>query len=344
MNSNNDIKRDNEFGVSGNSLLLTMNGYIKVKNLEGESVKAWNGLDEQWENVKIVKSTKQRHMITVCLANGAHLTCTPNYIFDHLTPEKKNKKLVAQHLFPGIKIRSSSYQVIDGNQQYDHAYIRGALCSFGCFADTEEEQNKEIILDVVHSNYLKLFECSEQANLNSHLQIPDKIPPIHDVPLNSNIKSKLRWLSGYLLARSYKNSEGINLSHHNNFIIHKIRLMLTTLDVKSSILINSSSNTYITDYLDDQETTPVNLCMYTVFIPWNQFEKLVLLEQKYFEKKFHALAYIQDQHKILTCNACSQNYNYVTISNVIVTGLIDYPYILENSFHKNHTNFSFNGF
>jgi len=83
-------------------------------------------------------------LITIYFSNGSFLTCTPDHKFiigDG--PLKGAKRIPAQMIFPGIKIRQEKLPVIDGPVPFAHPYLHGAMCSFGCFTD------KGPILDIM---------------------------------------------------------------------------------------------------------------------------------------------------------------------------------------------------
>lgn len=65
--------------VHGDTLILTEEGYIPIRDLEGEETNIWNG--EQWSTVIPVQTGKNQHLLSVKFSNGSIVKCTPYHKF-----------------------------------------------------------------------------------------------------------------------------------------------------------------------------------------------------------------------------------------------------------------------
>lgn len=65
--------------VAGDTRLLTDQGNVEIKELEGQEVTVWNG--EGWSTVPVVKTNDSAPMIKVVVTSGEELTCTPYHKF-----------------------------------------------------------------------------------------------------------------------------------------------------------------------------------------------------------------------------------------------------------------------
>jgi ribonucleoside-diphosphate reductase alpha chain len=216
--------------VAPETLILTCEGYKKIKDLNGMNVDIWNG--EEWSNVKVRKTGENKELIEVKTSDGCVLNCTPYHKFYIRESISKHSILMkeAKDLKPNDKIIKSSFPIIDGTEKIDYPYIRGFTC-----VNEKNDNVKELI-----SDYLKI---SSERLLN------DKdISKNYYVPINCSISDKMKWISGFCDSignvLNNETNQQIELLHKNKELLMKLKLLLQTCGVNSNvtndILIDSS--------------------------------------------------------------------------------------------------------
>lgn len=61
--------------VSGDTLLLTSNGYFEIKDVAGTEQEVWNG--QEWSKSPVAKTGEDKEVVRVTTSNGKGLVCTP---------------------------------------------------------------------------------------------------------------------------------------------------------------------------------------------------------------------------------------------------------------------------
>lgn len=257
MNTDN-----NNCCVSEETLILTKKGYFQIGTLIDQQVEIWNGTE--WNEVVIKQTAMQRHFITIFFSNGCCLTCTPNHLFIIGNEPLKNAvKIGAQYLYPGLKLRQELLPIIDGDEPFKAPFIHGALCAFGCFRE------KGPLLDIMGPIAQEVLNDDNMIVTNDGAKlIPDDIPPAYYVPIKSSVENKLKWLNGFISARSYHNNMGIKLVNVNEKLLRDIQLLLTTLGCYSII---QYSDIYKIPLPNNKNIALQN---YKLIIPWYYYKKL----------------------------------------------------------------------
>jgi ribonucleotide reductase alpha subunit len=186
--------------VSGDTMILTSNGYFNIKSLENHQTEIWNG--EEFSKVQIKKTGQNQELVEISFSNGSVLKCTPYHKFyinsNNEIIEKKASELVIKD------------QLID----YTLPIIENGSDNF---------------------DYLKEY----------------------NVPINNNIKIKLKWLGDILDRYAYKfpNFQLPNISlkiraddciipsANRNFLID-LQYMFQTLGCHTRIVKFSDSDKY----------------------------------------------------------------------------------------------------
>lgn len=208
--------------VSGNTFILTKNGYIKIGDYVNEMVDVWNG--EIFSRVKIFQTGKNQDMVKVSLSNGAEIICTPYHNFH----TKNNGIKTANQLLRCEQLEYFSLPVIQGFGKLKYPYIQGLFMAKGNIKQlnnnltllnkTFEENgfstyNDNIIInipyitldihleDVIFKNIdqkciLHSYEKDDILKVFFNNKINKLVPLI--VPYNYNLESRLRWLEGYI--------------------------------------------------------------------------------------------------------------------------------------------------
>lgn len=106
--------------VSGDTLILTSEGYKQIDNLEGKSVSVWNG--ETFSSTQIRQTGTNMPMKDISFSDGSHLSCT----YGHGFYLRNGTKVEASQLQVGDKLLKHSWPIIDSsNIKLEDAYTQG---------------------------------------------------------------------------------------------------------------------------------------------------------------------------------------------------------------------------
>jgi ribonucleotide reductase beta subunit family protein with ferritin-like domain len=213
------IAIENIHCVAGNTKILTDNGYYMIKNLENKYINVWNG--EGFSNVEI-KYTSNQEIYNVILSNGMVLNCSPGHKWLIGNYKKTN-------VFKLIEKKTIDLHVNDKIIQYELPIIN------------IYNNPSDFFNPYSHG----LFCCNNKLNGNLYGNKKK-----YYVPINYTITTKLRWLegvsdvNGHVILNNKKDSTIIRLHSINYDFISEIQLLLTTLNIQSSISTQYLMNKY----------------------------------------------------------------------------------------------------
>ena len=175
--------------VAPETMILTDNGHIEIKNIEGQNVNVWNG--EEFSEVNIVKTGIDQDLIDVYTDDGSMLSCTPYHKFyiQENYSEKSIKMVEAKDLTPNDKIIKCEFPVINGTDKMLYSYTHGFFCGDGTYGNISEKEEQNCKFNAHTGHYFCKrhidFE-TEDFLKNNHLE---------DLKLYENMKCN---------AKSYK--------------------------------------------------------------------------------------------------------------------------------------------
>jgi len=106
--------------VSGDTKILTSEGYHIIRDLVDETVEVWNG--EEFSETVVRKTGENQDMMKVSFSNGVELKCTPYHKFYIVSNDldKKFDVVEAKNLRKDTRIIHCEYPVIEnGSDKYD---------------------------------------------------------------------------------------------------------------------------------------------------------------------------------------------------------------------------------
>lgn len=115
--------RQSNLCVVGETLILTKNGEIPIKDLVGQEVEVWNG--DEWSKVTIFQTGTNQKLVRVDFSNKTSLVCTPYHKFIELKDQtviKDMKRINAQDLPFGFKVLYC-YNVEKHQYTYPHVTV-----------------------------------------------------------------------------------------------------------------------------------------------------------------------------------------------------------------------------
>jgi len=182
----------------------------------------------------------------VNFSNGASLTCTPYHKFlIHESYEdnrsiKDSLRVDAQDLKEGMKLKKFDSPILDGTDEFPHAYTHGFFCGDGTYSNGRPTCSlyggKK---DLVPHLEIRSMTGIEDASGRLNTTLPLTLRPKFEVPLNASLANKLRWLEGLCdadgtIARNGTN-EAIQISSIEFQFLDAIRMMLLTMGVHAKV-------------------------------------------------------------------------------------------------------------
>jgi ribonucleotide reductase beta subunit family protein with ferritin-like domain len=271
--------------VSGDTKILTENGYYKIEDLLNKNIKVWNG---KIFSDTIVKYTGDSELYKITLSNYMTLMCTPKHKWfirqgNQSHPEQCVKNIVFTE---NLKINDVIYDYdlpILNNQDPDNflnPYIHGFFCGNGTYSNNYPL----IYLYGEKKLLLKYFEIDKHSINNDRIQfyITKKINKYkYEVPINYSLATKLRWLEGYCdsdgCIANKKTHPSIQLTSINLEFLKNIQLMLNTIGINPEIKLMRDERTSI--FTNDDKSKRESFCnkCYVMYINSANYIKLLNL-------------------------------------------------------------------
>jgi len=283
------IAMENIHCVTGETKILTDNGYYMIKDLENKNVNVWNG--EEFSQVE-VKYTGDQEIYKVSLSNGMELDCSPGHKW---LVQKDNLTSINDETFSCEEIETIDLKIghiieryitplveFENNDEFLNPYIHGFFCGNGIYSNNYPviylyDKKKELL------PYFK-YEFYQENQKRTSFYITKHInKEKFVVPINYNKDIRIRWLEGLLDAdgcvnlNSTKDSTSIQLYSENFKFLQDVQLLLTTLGIQTNIKLNDKSEKRImpkNDGTGDYDYYMCNNC-YFLYISGKSVNKLM---------------------------------------------------------------------
>ena len=229
-NQNNiGIIKSSNLCVAPETLILTDNGYHKIKDLQNTEVYVWNG--REFSKTIIIKTSNNSELIKVKLSNYFEIECTKYHKF-YIKENNEIKKIEAKDLKSNMKLINTNFPIINTKYKLEDAYTHGYLMSELSGKITNEcsiiiHTNKNEYID--NLNYSSMYQnknkqmCLKFKNFNSI------------IPINYSYDSKLQFMKGYINSRGYIYDDCIRIMCSNLDILKDLRYLLQTCGVNCKI-------------------------------------------------------------------------------------------------------------
>lgn len=226
---------------SGDTPVLTDNGYFRIDSLVGKKVNVWNG--KQWSEVEPQITNHNQEMLKITLSDGSVYRCTKYHNWPVWNGYEQMTQ--AQYLSVGDKLSKFNLpNAIEGTKELstEIMYTRGFYCGDGTsnranirlygekIELSQYMEGKLSINSEGFQNNIKYIDFKTTEKELSKTFIPD---------CSFTIKSRLDWLAGLIDADGcVDNQDGggsCQIGSNNFEFLNELRLMLTTLGIKSRI-------------------------------------------------------------------------------------------------------------
>lgn len=226
---------DYDFGcnpccVSGETLILTSEGYMPIQETVGQDLEIWNG--ESFEVVKPYEAG-EADLVRITLTDGSYLDCTWNHrwVIDgafKLTEslkvgdalDKFDMPIVGGGADPSGDAYSQGFYSGDGNKGYTRSFVYQP--KYPCI---------DRLIGKVYAD-----NAGQNRRVWNHGPMLDKTY----VPIEASLTYRLDWLAGILdsdgVVTRDKNGSGFQIASVEHEFLDNLRLMLTTMGVRAKVV------------------------------------------------------------------------------------------------------------
>lgn len=232
--------------VTGDTLVLTDQGYKPIIDLVGEKVNVWNG--EEWSEVTPKVTGENQRILEVSFSDGSILKCTPYHKF-YVTKGYNGETSIkeAQELVLGDHLIKWDAPIIrkgiEDNLQ--DMYTRGLYAADGTKNTKVISLYNEKIDLVPYLSGLAREQTHSTAtgSVKKYFKVTCELYPKNWLPHTYGLQERLAWLAGLFDGDGCELKEGgIQLVSVDTEFLHSLQLLLQTCGVKSKVLESSSEH------------------------------------------------------------------------------------------------------
>lgn len=218
--------------VTGDTQVLTSNGYREIKDIVGQNVLIWNGY--KFSQVVPQITGKNQEILKIKFSNGSEIKCTPYHKFIL----NNNDRVKAESLKIGDSLIKCNFPIINGKLKLENAYTQGFFSGDGFMCS---DRNAKYISFYGEEKRCLVRYCStinqRENSTNRETYSINVNFEKEFVPLNNyTIKSKCEWLAGLIDSDGSNNNDGsIAITSVNYKFLFNTKLMLNTVGLDCSI-------------------------------------------------------------------------------------------------------------
>lgn len=234
-----NFRKDNESlrnaCVSGDTELLTKNGYEQIQNLIDTEVDIWNGFE--WSTVIPKITGHNQEMLKFTFSDGRVLTTTKYHKFHISTDYHGGTNIIdASSLKIGDKLIKHNFPIIDTDRNLKNAYTQGFVSADGMEQNTTVYlyEPKFVCMDRIQNKKIIRWE---ENNKRYRIILSERPLSKKFVPLEYSISSKIEWLSGLFDGDGTELKEGgLQIASVDFDFLYDLQRLLSTLGVQSKVI------------------------------------------------------------------------------------------------------------
>lgn len=225
--------------VTGDTEILTSEGYKKIEDVVDQEVNVWNGFE--WSSVTPKVTGKNQEIVRVEFSSGQSLFCTKNHKFvTSLDYVGNSERVDAKDLQIGDKLIKANYPVLDNMNDVAYAYSQGFFSAEGMdnYNFLWVYYPKHMCLKRFNSSYVKDEVKYERYKVGLNFDPQPK----NFVPFNWSLDSKLNWLAGLIDGDGTELKEGgCQIGSINKQFLLDTQKLLTTMGVSSKVTLGTKA-------------------------------------------------------------------------------------------------------
>ena len=265
--------------VSGNTVILTDKGYVRIDSVIDQEVNIWNGYE--WSSVTPTITGHDVPMYRVYLSNGNYLDCTEYHKWIiQKGYGNDSERVEAKNLKEGDKLVKFEYPIINCGKIVDEkiAYMQGFFSGDGCF--TKDNKCKIYLYGKKKSLISYFPDCvANDQEKEDRIQLSvtkyrDKLNKTFVPGIEYSVKSRLDWLAG-LIDSDGTFSESLQISSTNKEFLTNVLYMINTMGCTGKIsLMRKGGENEMPNHKDGNSVYICKDC-YRLIIPKYQAIKLI---------------------------------------------------------------------
>ena len=265
--------------VTGDTVILTDDGYKRIDSLVGKETRVWNGYE--YSDVTPRVTGHNQDMAKVSFSDGSELNCT----LYHKFILNDDRRVEAKELKVGDKLAKYTFPIIEGSSVIDEqeAYTMGFFCGDGTMKSQNTAHNiialygeKRDLLPYLI--YEKLFEQGESQDNRYVINLKDEDYSKSFIPTNKyTIATRLNWLSGMIDSDGTLNSDdgAISITSINRGLLKDIKYMLNTLGCNATVALTKEEGNRLLRDSNDEPKEYFCQKLYRVTISATNVKKLM---------------------------------------------------------------------
>lgn len=226
--------------VTGETEVLTKNGYVQIKDLVGQEVEIWNGFE--WSLVTPKVTGHNQHVLKITLSDGRELSCT-DYHKWYLSKDYKGKlyEVETRDLKIGDKLIKYNFPIIKEGLKVDSkkAYTQGFISAEGM-----DDYNFIWLYEPKFMCAERLDVKGESNSFTTHTGVQRKMIRYNGqyelksfIPFEWDLQGKIDWLSGLFDGDGTELAEGgLQIASVDLQFLQNVQKLLSLLGVNCKIL------------------------------------------------------------------------------------------------------------
>lgn len=224
--------------VTGDTKILTDDGYKEIETLVGQKVNIWNGFE--YSEVEPKVTGVNQPILSVNFSDGRVLNCTPYHKFHISTDYHGGTKVVeAKDLEAGMKLIKHKFPIIEHGDNYEYAYNQGFISAEGMddYKTLWLYEPKYMCVNRLKGKIQGKEHISNTGTKRRSFKFDGVALPKTFIPFTWNLKSKLDWLAGLFDGDGTELKEGgLQIVSVDRKFLSDVQELLSTLGVQSKLL------------------------------------------------------------------------------------------------------------
>ncbi|KAJ3371285.1 Ribonucleotide-diphosphate reductase (RNR), small subunit [Allomyces arbusculus] len=219
--------------VTGDTRILTNQGYVEISALVDKTIDVWNG--ETFSNVTVRKTGVDQDFIKVKLSNGMELCCTTGHKW---LIQGKTDRVLTEKLSIGDVLEEWTYPVID-HAHAASARVMESPFTFGyVFGQGNRHGSTRVLVSLDQKHVISHidFTMVERYDDVYNVYIPRRYGKNMDfVPYNFDKNTRIEWLSGVIHSIGEFDRDSVTIVCSTNDIAKELQLLISTLGVFATV-------------------------------------------------------------------------------------------------------------